>query len=294
MKRYQLFFTLIVLSLNTLNAQQAWFTQFNENPILLNPAFTGKEEHLSIRGQYKSLWADLTGAPSTAIISAHSPIGLSSSSIGLILFNDEIGVSKSTGAVINYAYRFNTKVGKIGLGADFSINNYSEKLTATSPAMPNDPLLAADYNTLLFNAGLGLSWEGENGFVGIAIPGMLKPTRSSDADDTIAIDPVQFNFTGSYTIALSDDWEMSPALSYSYIDNLPSQMALIFTFEWENTLGLMAGYRSNNAYSAGFNYRFMENLLIGYSYDYFASSINNVGGGHEVILGFDLNKQQGK
>ncbi len=294
MRLYKILFLLFIIWCNISIAQQPYFTQFDANPILLNPAFTGNAYHLNIRAQYKTLWTDLENPPATAIVSGHAPIGISSSSVGVIIMNDAIGFTTTSGATLNYAYRFQSKIGRIAVGADVAIENYREQLTASSPAMPNDPLLAADYNTMLFNAGIGVAWEGEKGYAGIAVPGLLNPTRSSNANDTIAIDPLQLNIIGLYQFPLSTNWEMSPAVSFSYIDKLPSQLALLFLFEWENTLGLLAGYRSNNAYSLGIQYRFMDNFLIGYSYDYFASGIGTAGGGHELVLGFDLNKPEGE
>ncbi len=38
----------------------------------------------------------------------------------------------------------------------------------------------------------------------------------------------------------------------------------------------------------------MDNFLIGYNYDYYASTLNVLGGGHELVLGFDLNKPEGE
>jgi len=294
MKLFKLLLLMLIIWCKMSVAQQPWFTQFNEHLIVLNPAFTGNAYHLNIRAQYKTLWSSLENAPATAIVSGHSPIGISNSSVGVIIMNDEIGIAKTTGATLNYAYRFQSKIGKIVAGADIALENYREQLTATSPAMPNDPLLASDFNTMLFNAGIGVAWEGEKGYAGIAVPGLLKPTRTSNANDTVAIDPLQLNITGAYRFTLSSRWEMAPAVNFSYIDYLPSQLSILFLFEWDNTVGLIAGLKTNNAYSAGIQYRFMENFLIGYSYDYFASGIGNNGGGHEVLLGFDLNKPEGE
>lgn len=293
-KQLHLIVLLFLFTDVVLNAQQPFFTQFNENPIVLNPAFTGNSYHLNIRGQYKTLWTGLETPPSTAVISTHSPIGISSSSIGIVVLHDVFGISNTNAVTLNYAYRFQTTFGRIVAGADVSATNFQQQLTKTHLGMSNDPALAADFNAMYINAGFGAAWENENGYFGIAMPGILNPSKTKEINDTITFIPAQLNINGAYKFILNDAWEMEPAMSFSYIDKLPSQMALLFSFEWENTVGFLVGYRSNNVYSAGVKFHFMDNFLIGYNYDYYASTLNVLGGGHELVLGFDLNKPEGE
>ena len=276
------------------NAQQPWFSNFNNNVIALNPAFTGNEYHLSVRGQYKTMWTEIINPPATSLISAHAPIGISNSSIGGIISHDNFGVTTTTNLSINYAYRFQTKIGRIATGMLFNVQNYQEQLTATHPTIPNDPALAADYNALFFNGGLGIAWESETGYFGIAVPAILTPRRN-DSNDTIALNAPQLNLNGAYTFILSSNWKLTSSLYYGYINTLPSQMALMFDFTFKNNYAFLAGIRSNNAYTAGFTYTFLDNFKIGYTYDYFDNNVGAAaGGGHELVIGFDLNKPEGE
>ncbi|MGB4931359.1 MAG: type IX secretion system membrane protein PorP/SprF, partial [Chitinophagales bacterium] len=125
-KQLHLIVLLFLFTNEVLNAQQPFFTQFNENPIVLNPAYTGNSYHLNIRGQYKTLWTGLETVPATAVISAHSPIGISSSSIGIVVLHDVFGISNTNAVTLNYAYRFQTTFGRIVVGADVSATNYQQ------------------------------------------------------------------------------------------------------------------------------------------------------------------------
>lgn len=274
--------------------QTAWFTNFNSNIIAINPAYSGNQYHLSVRGQYKTMWTAITNAPATSLISAHAPIGLSSSSAGIILSHDNFGTNTSNLLQANYAYRFQTSIGRIAAGLSLSVLDYNEHLTGTHPIMPNDPALAADYSEMFFNGGFGLAWENENGYAGVAIPAIKELTKNKK-NDSLSLSARQINFNGAYTFILSENWKLTPAVYYGYLETLPSQMAIIFALNWKNTLSLNAGYRSNNVYSLGFDYSFFDNFLIGYTYDHFATSLSAVaGGGHELVIGFDLLKPEGE
>lgn len=280
--------------MQTMHAQQPWFTQFNENNNLLNPALTGHANHLTIRSQYKLLWTSIDASPKTAIFGFQTPIGSSNSAVGINFSNDQFGVMTTSTAIANYAYRFTTSIGKIACGTAIIYQNYSQALLATKPAMADDPVLSANYNAMYFNAGLGVAWEGENGYVGVGFPTLLSNSGSGLESDATPINPVQLNITGAYTFALNNDWDFTPEMSYNYINNLPSQLAILFLIEWKKTAGIIAGYRTNNAYSVGMQCHFLENFILGYTYDYFTSNIGSAGGGHELLLGFDLNKNKGE
>ena len=285
---------MLVCFVKNTNAQLPWFSNFNNNVIALNPAFTGNEYHLSVRGQYKTMWTEIINPPSTSLISAHAPIGISNSSIGGIITHDNFGVITTNNLSINYAYRFQTQIGRIAAGILLNVQDYREQLTATHPTTPNDPALATDYSAMFFNGGLGIAWESENGFFGIAVPAILTPTRN-ETNDSIALTTPQLNLNGAYKFVLSPNWELTSSLYYGYINTLPSQMALMFDFTWKNNYAFLAGIRTNNAYTAGFTYTFLDNFKIGYTYDYFDNNLGAAaGGGHELVIGFDLNKPEGE
>jgi type IX secretion system PorP/SprF family membrane protein len=295
MKCYINIFLFFILLLPVqLNAQQFYFGMFQHNPVTLNPAFTGNEYRLSVRGQYKTMWNQLENAPATSLISAHTPIGISASSVGAMVYADQFGFNNTTGGKINYAYRFTTSFAVIAVGAEVAFENYKFQLTQSHPGTAGDPALAADYTTSYLNAGTGIALENDNGYFGIAAQNLFQPTTANDALNDVITNALQLNVIGAYTFPLSNAWDLTPSMTYSYIEKLPSQMAMQFEFAWQNNISLNLGYRSNNAYSAGFAYTFLDYFLVGYQYDYYASTLSVAGGGHEIVVGFDLNKPEGE
>ena len=72
---------LVVLCTEVTSAQQdPQYTQYMYNMNVVNPAYAGSKESLSITALYRNQWSGFEDAPVTFTFSAHSPI---SDNIGL-------------------------------------------------------------------------------------------------------------------------------------------------------------------------------------------------------------------
>ena len=275
------------------HAQQSIFSQYYFNPVYSNPAFTGSDYKLSIRSQYRSMWSGLGLGPNTALILAQSPIGLSSSSIGISLMNDYIGLSNSTEASVYYAYRFQTTFGRIAAGTNINFQNYTQDLTSALPKDPGDPALAADINLFLFNLGFGVAWENENGYFGLSTPGILKNAISETSNDPSSETLIQFNLIGAYTIDINSLWKITPSVLFKYLETMPSQMDMQAHLLYNDQFQLDLGYRTNTTYIVGVSYKFLDELQVGYCYDLDNSSFGSTSGGsHELTVGYVFNKSK--
>ncbi len=286
---------LIFIVITSSFAQQSIFSQYYFNPVYSNPALTGNDYNLNIRSQYRSMWSGLGLGPNTALVMAQSPIGISSSSIGLSLMNDYIGLSNNTGATLYYAYRFQTTFGRISAGTNMSFENYTQNLTASLPADPGDPVLASDINLFLFNLGFGVAWENEHGYFGISSPAVLKNSLSEINNSNQAASPVQFNLIGAYTMDINSKWKITPSVLYKYMETMPSQLDFQLHLLYNEQFQFDAGYRTNTTYIVGVSYQLMDELQIGYCYDIDNSTFGSTSGGsHELLLEyiFNINKTE--
>src|SRR5215813_11780961 len=97
MKCLYLFLLLTYLTLVDLHAQQdPLYSQYFNNPMLINPAFAGSTERLYAGVAYRTQWAGVEGAPQTFSMNSH--IGLMNNNVGLgmIAVQDQIGDVKNT------------------------------------------------------------------------------------------------------------------------------------------------------------------------------------------------------
>jgi type IX secretion system PorP/SprF family membrane protein len=77
MKKISLLLIFItILTVKDMSAQQdPQYTQYMYNMNIMNPAYAGSKESLSITALYRTQWAGLDGAPETITLSAHAPVG---------------------------------------------------------------------------------------------------------------------------------------------------------------------------------------------------------------------------
>lgn len=274
-------------------AQQAVFSQYFFNPVFTNPAFTGNEYKLNVNAQYKMMWTGVTSSPSTALITAHSPVGLSASSLGISVLNDNFGITSTTGATLYYAYRFQTKAGRISAGTQLSFENFKQDLTGAVATNINDPILVSDVNLFLFNVGFGIAWENEKGYFGISSPAILNNSLSETNKSETSSTLVQYNLTGAYTLLLNSKWKITPSVLYKYVETLPTQLDIQVHLLYHEQLQFDAGFRTNTTYIAGISYKLLNGFQIGYCYDLDNSSFgSSTGGSHEILLGYTFNKNQ--
>ena len=295
MKLKKILLVVSIFLVNWTYAQQPIFTQYYFNPIYTNPAFTGNAYCLSLKAQYRNMWTGFESSPISTLVTAHSPIGLSSSSLGISIYNDNFALTKNTGAIISYAYRFQTKIGRIVAGTHFNAENYKQSLTESKPYNSFDPALLSNVNKTIFNFGLGVAWENENGYVGIAVPKIIRNYLSETDSTSTSGTVVQMNVTGVYTIQLNSKWKITPSVLYKYVASTPSQLDMQVHLLFDEQVQFDAGFRSNSTYIAGVQYKLKNKFTFGYSYDYDNSSFGSTtGGSHEVLLGYDFYKPEGE
>jgi len=83
MKKVLIAFVLVVVSFEAITAQQdAQYTQYMYNTLVVNPAYAGSRGLLSLNGLHRSQWIGVDGAPTTQTLSLHSPVG---KKVGLVV-----------------------------------------------------------------------------------------------------------------------------------------------------------------------------------------------------------------
>ena len=76
MKKLYLVAILVVFTCFDSQAQQdPHYTQYMYNMNVINPAYAGSKENLSIGMLYRKQWVGIEDAPTTATLSGHTPIG---------------------------------------------------------------------------------------------------------------------------------------------------------------------------------------------------------------------------
>ena len=97
-----LFLTLLLPTL-AMAQQEYMITHYMFNGLSINPAYAGVHEGISASLLWREQWVGFDGAPQTQMVSMHSPLADRSASLGAVIYRDQLGISKETGAYFSYA-----------------------------------------------------------------------------------------------------------------------------------------------------------------------------------------------
>jgi type IX secretion system PorP/SprF family membrane protein len=142
-----------------IKAQDVHFSQFNQAPLIQNPAFAGATSPLEATINYRSQWKSITVPYKTSAASLHMRLQKSRNAknyfgMGLNFFNDHSGDGQLVTTVVNYSLAFHVQVKKnhhLGLGLQAG---YGQRKIDTQGFQ-----WGSQYETGGFNVGLA---SGEN------------------------------------------------------------------------------------------------------------------------------------
>ncbi|MTI29768.1 PorP/SprF family type IX secretion system membrane protein [Xanthovirga aplysinae] len=283
------FFLLLVLTVchHHLSAQQqAMFTQYMFNPLLLNPAYAGSHEAISVTALIREQWVGLEGAPKTQTFSFHAPIPYRKIGVGMNIIHDRIGVTDQISTTMMYAYRLKIGKGKLSMGLQASYHNYRSfysRVSATDPSYASE-----DVNSSNFNFGTGIYYYTDRWYVSASVPQLLNSTLDNKSDDPDSKLVRHYFITGGVVLDLNRFLKLKPNILLKAVSGAPIQMDLNANLLIYDTVWLGLSYRSLESFDALTQFQLTPQLLLGYSFDFATttalSRVNS--GSHEISVNY--------
>jgi len=277
------------------NAQfDPMFTQYMNNEMFINPAYTGTRKALAINMLYRNQWVGIDGAPKTQTFSAHAPLDIHNG-VGVAIMNESIGITHQMRVMGNYSYRIKTgNFTKLSFGLQGGLVNLRERyedLTLISQTdnvfTPNMPSVFAP------NVGFGMFFYSKEYYIGLSIPRMIKnkvqDNGSSYVKNSASPSDWHYFLTSAYVFDASEDIKVKPSIMIKYVSGAPVQaefnMQALFAKVW----WIGAGFRSGDALSAMTGFNISNQFKVLYSYDYSITPLRGYNAGtHEITLGYDF------
>lgn len=295
------FIVLGIISVSEIYAQQQPLSTMHMwNQLTINPAYAGSRDAFSASAIWREQWVGLDGAPSTQVLSLHTPLPSDKIGLGLTIENDNIGPSNNTGVWGDFAYRLQmTEKSKLSLGLRAGFGVYQATLRDLKNIDSNDPVFNHNVeNNFLPNFGFGAYYYGTRGYVGVSSPTLLENelhngrNPSGSAKD---LDKRHFYLLAGYVFNLSQDSAgvmFKPATVIRAVNGAPVSFDVSANFLIKQKLWLGAAYRYQDAVAAIISFHFTEHLQAGYSYDFGTSRLRSYhSGSHEIMLTYDFFKQ---
>ncbi|MDA9555720.1 type IX secretion system membrane protein PorP/SprF [Pelobium sp.] len=284
------------------NAQQnAMYTQYMFNSLAINPAYAGSRNVISATALYRNQWTGIDGAPKTTTFTIDAPINENRIGLGLQVFNDKLGITNTTGAVVSAAYRIRMDEATLSFGVQGGISNFKADFRSVSldeNGTSTDPAFQENVNALQFNVGTGVYYNTDKFYFGVSVP-TLVPNRLSKGSTAITNNPskqeMHFFISAGYVFDVGNDFKFKPSFLVKGVKGAPIEGDINATFWIKDIIGLGAQYRTNADVAGLLEFQINPQIRLGYSYDYSTTKLANFNNGsHEFMLryefGFEKNK----
>ncbi len=281
-------FLLIALFYNktTYSQQDPQYTQYMYNMNVVNPAYAGSKESLSITTLFRDQWTGIEGSPRTFTLSGHSPVG-NGLGLGFSAINDEIGPVEETNAYADVSYTidfandhhlaFGVKAGAtfqdVGL-LDLQLQDF------------NDVAFSENVSETFFNVGAGVFYYTDNWYVSLSVPNFLSASYLDVNGREFGTDEQHFFATAGYVFQLNQDIKFKPSVFVKSEFNSIVSYDVNANFLFYEKFEVGASYRAEDSFSGLVGFRPTDWVQVGFAYDSSVSDINEPS--YEAFVTFNI------
>jgi len=289
--------------------QDPQYSQYQFNQMVINPAYAGNRDVLSVVIDIRKQWSGFQGTPNTQSLSFHGPLKNKRIGLGFSAYNDAIGPKKATSAYGNISYilplnnKFKLSFGLRGgfVNYRFDFNKIQYKDAGETAALSQ---ITANITKADIDAGLFL--KSNSFFTGLSITHINNANIINEKINYTDVLGQQRQFNLDYKLSphlfaiiskgflINDNLVFNPCIMYKSTKAAANvDFNLNFLIDQKIWLGV---YTKSDA-TLGFLMQVLvkNNLRIGYSFETGISKLQRqLGRGHEIMIGYDFNTFKSK
>lgn len=296
MKTNYISLILVLLSAIGYAQQDSQYTQYMYNTTVVNPAYAGSREAMSIFGLHRTQWVGLDGAPVTNNFSIHTPINGSNVGLGLSVVNDRIGPSDQNNVAVDFSYTINTSERyKLSFGLKASANLLNVDFTKLNIYNPGDPRYQDNIdNKFSPNIGAGIYLHSDNTYFGLSAPYLLETNHfdegaNNNTSSFVAREKTHYYFIAGHVFNLNSSVQFKPSVLTKIVQGAPLQLDLSGNFLINEKFTAGLAYRWDASFSGLVGFQVSDSWFIGYAYDMDTTKLATYNSGsHEIFLRFEL------
>lgn len=278
---------LVILFAQDLSAQQEpQYTQYMYNMNVINPAYAGSKDNLSIGALYREQWSGINGAPQTFTFNAHSPVG-KGFGLGLSAINDQAGELDQTNVFADVSYTLDVgKNSKLALGLKAGARFQSLGFTELYFPDADDPAFQNDLDETYPSLGAGVLYYTDKFYLGLSVPNFLSSTHLEVDGQEFGAERPHYFLTAGYVFDVNDNIKFKPStlIKSELSSALSFDVNANFLFYEKFEIG--ASYRYEDAISALASIRPTDWVQVGVAYDATQSNLNEPS--YEAFIIFDI------
>lgn len=285
-----------VLMTTQISAQyDAAFTNYWALQSYFNPASSGLDGKLNIRGAFSMQLVGFEGAPSTMLATADLPLFFLSPrhGVGVGFMNDNIGLFSNKKLYLQYAYHQPLWGGQLSIGARVGMLNETFDGSGLDVVDTGDPVFATnEVDGTGFDVDAGLRYTYKRvWYVGLSSMHLTGPTIKL-GDDKMHETSVSrlYYVTGGYTVKFKQPQYAlyTSAILRTDLDAWRGDVTARLAYNGEK-IHLYGGLSYSPTVSVGILLgTTFHGLNIGYSYEMYTGGIGALYGTHEVVLGYQM------
>jgi type IX secretion system PorP/SprF family membrane protein len=293
MKTKIMLLLLLVAGYSGTAQQDAMFTHYMFNTSVVNPAYAGSRNALTVTALHRAMWVGFDGAPETQTLTLHTPLFSERFGAGFSVLNDKIGPTRSTKLSTDIAT--NVKVGKtaklaFGLKGSFFLRTANFSQLKLNEQADNTFANNAD-NLNGYNMSAGLYYYTNIFYIGMSSTRMLE----NQFDTKRIVDLLGESQRHYYTI-IGGAIKLSPSVIFKptglikYTRQAPIEGDVTATFLFNDKFWAGAMYRTGDALGVLLGVKITGQLSAGYSFDwsYANTTVRHNSGSHELMLRYDF------
>lgn len=250
------------------------YSQYLQNGLIINPAYTGSRGSLSTFLSYRKQWMGMKGSPDIKSISLHTPMKNDRVGLGLIGQFMRYGYTSSSSVYASYAYHLRMGEGKLSLGLKGGFERSNTDYTGILLSMEGDPVFTTGNPYLLPNVGAGAYYYSEKFFAGFAVPAFLSYSRtgsgSVQANHSFSDYDLMFSAGALFSYSRVLRFKPSVMLDYSMSNGGGiKQLDMSGNFIIADLLWIGGSWRTTEEVVVGIvQVQVNQQLMFGISYDY--------------------------
>lgn len=282
---------LLFTSVGAFAQQDALFTQYTYNKLLVNAGYAGSRGDMDLTLLHRTQWVDIEGAPNTSTISLHTALKNRKVGVGFYMYRDEIGPTVNNTFMANYAYRIFFDRGSLSFGLQAGIKHYHFDRSKMHLEEVDPVLQGTKESQWEPDVNLGIYYQTDRFCVGISSTQLLENGYEIDGNDN-SINKLARHFyvLGGYALPLKNNVIFRPSALLKFVPNAPAQVDFNASFIFNNLLTVGASYRTSSAITGLVEVKLNKKLTIGYAYDYYFNDLRTVNAGsHEFRLSYNFN-----
>ena len=295
MRYYIVLVILMVVSIECVQGQQdPQYSQYMFNTLALNPAYAGSRDVVSATALFRKQWVNTPGSPATGTFSVDAPFKKEKIGVGLLVFNDRIGITSTTGVYGSYAFRMRLKKGTLALGLQGGFSQFKADYSSVVLDQNNsyDGAFSSNFNKFMPNFGAGVYYKTDKFYVGVSLPRIVnnKMFKKSDTSSTKAHQTRHVFVIGGFVIALSPDVKLKPSTLIKLVEGAPLQVDINTNVWFYDIVAAGLSYRASaGTLVAMVEVQATKQIRFGYSYDAGLGKIKVIGtGAHEIMARYEF------